>query len=245
MNEALGMSANYNENSAFQKSLQSAAWTVFERGVLGALADNSCFTVLELGCATGGNSVGPMREIRRLCGPHVELTAFQCDLPSTKWEVLSSTMAGFRDEPRTYLSFISSSFYHPNGLCRKGSVDFVFSFTAVHWIREHNPLWRSDEEFIAAMQHAPPLDESFTFLMEQLAHVLKPGGTAFLLFPCASSSDARQTLSECGNMIRMWYALRSAWALLLDLNEAEDDAHGGTLFGVSVMVVVVGGGRFD
>lgn len=229
---ALGMSSDYNDQSTFQQRLQSASWELFHRGIRvsrdSCMHDSRIITVLELGCATGGNSVQPLEAVKKEVGS-AEILIYQCDLASTKWEVLARTMAPLKDE-RTHFAFIASSFY--DDLLPRGSVDFLFSFTAIHWVREHNPLWRSDAEYIATTRY-PCVDSSFVLLSKQILKLLRTGGTAFLCFPCASSNDPARTLEECGPMIRMWYALRKAWALLMEFSQDEDDSEGGIAFGVS------------
>lgn len=218
------MSEDYNQRSRFQRELQSAAWETFRRGVAEAseCLGAKCGTVLELGCATGGNSVEPLQEVRTQWGAQRDVLVYQCDLPSTAWATLMKTMAALKEKEKgMHFAAIGSSFYEE--VLPKQHVDFVFSFTALHWVREHNPFWRSDDEYRAYQRQQRGVDESFKVVVGRIADVLKPRGAAFLSFPCARSGDADATLKECGTMIRMWYALRKAWTPVLALSAEEDE----------------------
>src|SRR5688500_3660037 len=120
------MSSDYNLLASWQKSMAKDGLERLRKGMnLSLLAgNNGSFNVLELGCATGGNSVTWIEEIKSLLGRKRQLHVVQEDLPSNHWSETLKTQELWVDD-NTFGSVIGRSFYRP--LVPDNSVDLCFS----------------------------------------------------------------------------------------------------------------------
>jgi hypothetical protein len=90
------------------------------------------FTILELGCATGGNSVALLKLVCSLGPSDRSILVIQNDLPDNAWSECFALVPLWSDS-RCSHAVIGVSFY--SSLLPPSSVDFVFSSTALHWGR--------------------------------------------------------------------------------------------------------------
>lgn len=144
-------------------------------------SNNNVFTVLELGCATGGNSVPMLKEILRARSEWVHV--YQDDLPDNKWSDCFSVAEQWMDLSRTSHCVIGRSFY-TRGLVPPGSCDFVFSFTALHWCRKIQP-WPRLGQTVQHYLNATEVEstESLRQVLRSTIESLKENGLMFWKIP--------------------------------------------------------------
>lgn len=180
----MATSKDYNQVSALQKFVQEAFYENFERGVslaVESLAGNS-FCVLELGCASGGNSTQLLKIIlKKLAGMFVFV--LQNDLPTNDFRAVFALRDSWIERGQVAHAVIGKSFYEGN-LVLPGSVNFVFSCNSIHWVRKKFPLpaCNGDVETLKEIEHDEDAD-SFRVLIENCKNALCPGGIVAWYFP--------------------------------------------------------------
>lgn len=143
--------------------------------------------VMELGCATGGNSVHLLREVISSTSRHVAVA--QVDLPSNAWQCVFDRAREWAT-PATSHCVVGRSFYEKH-LCPPGSVDLCFSFTSLHWVRSEQ-TWPAGPEQVrsqVAEWQAGEGSASFRVLVENTLTALKRGGVAVWAFPACDEEE--------------------------------------------------------
>lgn len=189
-NTTAPMATDYNSRSAFQAELANSQESLFVDALdaLSRRPAGEVFSVLELGCATGGNSVAWIRrvldaEAARLRPVHV----IQNDLAGNAWSEVFALRPQW-ERPGVTHAIVGRSFYEP--LVPPASVDFCFSFTALHWGRNLLPFPYQREGLAAILSGGEKEDrESFLCLVKNARDALKSGGCAFWAFPSIVAED--------------------------------------------------------
>jgi hypothetical protein len=160
------MKDDYNENNKSQSMLWDHAKQYFRK----VLADESndetsskcssstaTYCVAEFGCATGGNSVMPLRFVAdnlfllSNSNKNTDTTSSQCtteslgalevlliDRPENNWNIVTSTVTPESiSSSRIFISMIGRCFYEQCTMIN--SIDLSYSFAATHWMKSQPP----------------------------------------------------------------------------------------------------------
>lgn len=183
------MTADYNKLSINQRKFIDEQMTDFLGAARVALTSATetieTVRVLEWGCATGGNSVKLIAELRQLVSKQRPIQALLCDLPGNHWGEVFKAMAQMCDkESNTFFAVIGRSFYE--AVVPNSSVDFLYSFTSIHWTCQlvRLPVAATYKEYETFLENEEgQAKSSFNVLVELALQSLKTGGVCFLNFP--------------------------------------------------------------
>jgi len=152
------------------------------------------FVVCELGCATGANSVEPIRRVLEAVPRDRQVLVYQNDLPSNAWIKVLDLVPQWSDE-RSSHAILGRSFYEP--LLPPNSVDLSFSSTAIHWCSHQVPmpavrsLGMTMEQFY--VETSDVARSTFEQLVGNTLKTLRPGGIAVWQFPGLVGDPAKDT----------------------------------------------------
>jgi hypothetical protein len=209
------MATDYNDLSAMQAEWASRSMLSLKEALQLCVTDQKGpFTILELGCATGGNSVVLLKLVCSFVPSERSVLVVQNDLPDNAWNECFALVPQWSDG-RCSHAVIGASFYSP--LLPPSSVDFVFSSTALHWGRfvVAFPFCESDmsDYYSTLVQES---EESMRLLVRNTLASLKPGGTVHWKFYGLTGDIEKDTLTQ-----RVNFAHAALWAELLQLSEEE------------------------
>jgi len=162
------MTGDYNKLNASQSTVWKFARPLFDEALealLSSSIESSPFRVADFGCATGGNSIAPLRHvcqhIVKRWSPQTSKTIielFLCDLPHNAWTEVSTTVTretlvvgestddgsssknnnnnNNNDmDNNVFVNMVGRTFYD---VCvPPNSLDLSYSFVAAHWMKSH------------------------------------------------------------------------------------------------------------
>jgi len=225
------MSADYNKHSRSQSSLWELAkgLGLLEEALSGIREQTiTAVKVVELGCATGGNSLGPLSLIANyMTIQATKLEVVLVDRPENPWEVLSETVTpeailgaaqhhtkmSRGDAHRISIQHVPKCFYE---ICAKpSSVDLSYSFSATHWMRSTPNNTNSGKRCFAIFPTCPFNNDCHDSLLtwKSTAQIqlcdfaasrrreLKPGGRFLGSFACLESGRDSSPWSRMGKLV--------------------------------------------
>lgn len=185
MNAAAHMSSDYNQISVMQAQFMKGALDEQLEWFRLACSGKKHVRVLELGCATGGNSVLPVQKMQELLGDDAILEIFHCDLAQNNWTDMMMCARHYLEGKNGTFSFcIGRSFYEQN-IVPPESIDFCFSHTALHWVRRPLRFPSCLEEldtFWFGSESGEEKIDSMRILVDNALRYLRRGGVCFWTF---------------------------------------------------------------
>lgn len=189
MRSTAPMDKDYNKSSGMQREWLGDALERLQLALPEEMFENlppdHCFRVLELGCATGGNSTSVVQFLKSRLRASQTLHVYQLDLPTNEWSEAFASASTWVDARTTHTA-IGRSFYEEH-LVPAGSIDFIFSFTALHWDLVDLPFCfaaMSEAEYVAWHEATVAAQKvSCAILARNMLTCLAPHGVAFLMMP--------------------------------------------------------------
>lgn len=140
------MAEDYNQKSTLQANMIKGSLSILSRCIPDMQKQNPArfqdiktpFTIVDLGCSTGKNSVAPSKliiEAVREINPEMPIVIYFQDLPGNHFsETMTTLSAALKEYQDVYLYYVGKSFFE--SLFLDNTIDLMFSFNALHWVDE-------------------------------------------------------------------------------------------------------------
>lgn len=187
------MTSDYNDLNQSQSTVWQHVRPLLE-SIMDDQQEHTHFRVADLGCATGGNSLAPLRYIASRLSPGSIYEVFLCDLPSNSWATLVSTVtpAALTSSPdTTFVHLVGRTFY--DACTPPNTLHLSYSLVAVHWMESHagdlpdglyatDALHVPDSAMLAAWRAAAARD--WRRFVQARHRELQPGGRFLGVVAC-------------------------------------------------------------
>lgn len=181
------MTDDYNQRNQSQSTVWKYAKPLFDKAIQTILREHTSstsFRVADWGCATGGNSIAPLRFVSDKVKEARNLEFFLGDLPSTAWSALVNTVTPetiSSNPQQTFVYMVGRTFYE----CCAPNLDLSYCLVAVHWMKSYpanipsglyatDPLHNTDPDCLNAWREAGRRD--FADFTRARYNELKVGG---------------------------------------------------------------------
>lgn len=146
MDQVTAMTSAYSENSEIQKIATHNTSQILKSEILEMAEEypdrfgdlNLPFTIADLGCAGGLNSIENLKvciETVRSINSNLPIIIYLEDTPANDFEYTSKNIEnGLSTYDYLSFQFVAKSFYEP--LFEENSLDVIFSNTSVHWLKQ-------------------------------------------------------------------------------------------------------------